>query len=112
MTSTGALGDYSTRNLEITGTTSELTKDLTQDRYNQLVEEAEARAEVRLPKCEKCGKPFKPPYNFPSAKFCFDCKPAKPFIKHEARRSGWSHDIATNKAQDTLDTRPLNAVKV
>ena len=108
MTSTGALGDYSTRNLEITGTTSELTKDLTQDRYNQLVEEAEAR----LPKCEKCGKPFKPPYNFPSAKFCFDCKTAKPFIKHEARRPGWSHDNATNKAQDTLDTRPLNAVKV
>jgi len=67
----------------ITGTTDERSKDLTQQRYDAL-----KAAEQK--KCEKCGQPFRPPANFLAAKLCFGCKPSKPFIKHEARRDGWS----------------------
>lgn len=76
----------------ITGTTSELSKDLDQARYEQLKAQEDRERIASLPKCEKCSRPFKPPYNFPAAKLCFDCKPVKPFIKHEARREGWTRN--------------------
>jgi hypothetical protein len=58
-------------------------------------ERLKREAEGRLPKCEKCGKPFKPPFNFQSARLCFDCHTAKPFVKKD--RGYWSQkNDATN----------------
>jgi hypothetical protein len=69
---------------DIHGTTDERSKDLTQGKYDAL-----KAAKQKF--CEKCGRPFRPPANFLAAKLCFDCKPSRPFVKHEARREGWSY---------------------
>ena len=49
----------------------------TQREYDALLDQEDKEYDRQqghsLPLCSKCQKPFKPPYNLPSAKLCFDC---------------------------------------